>query len=75
VVTQTQDQACWSVLSNATVPDARVHTWRSERLLDKGFGVLTPEPMMVSGQIVLPQQCGADGLTEFDFEPAQTDVF
>jgi len=75
VVTQTQDQACWSVLSNAAVPDARVHTWRSEPLLDKGFGVLSPEPMMVSGQIVLPQQCGSDRLTEFYFEPAQTDVF
>jgi hypothetical protein len=75
VVLERQNNQLWSVSTSLQEPDTRVWRWHSEPLLDKGFGALAPEPMMVSGQITLPQLCAADRLHNFSFEPSQTDVF
>lgn len=75
VVTASSDGGVWSVASSLHQPDPRVWHWRSEPLVDKGYGAMQSEPMMVSGQITLPQLCSADHLTRFSFEPGQTDVF
>lgn len=75
VVTLTKNQTCWSVLSCTKVPDTRVHQWNSLLLDDRGYGVLSPEPMMISAQVALPNHSSAHALTEYIFEPSQTDVF
>lgn len=72
IVTQVSADVWWSV--EGIEPDW-AWSWRATHHQDRGFGLLSPEPIMISGQVTPRGVKPRSPLLGFTFRPGDTDVF